>query len=37
MGNALTNFVMTGKGGFTSLVNSIITDMVRMEARVAMS
>lgn len=37
MSDSLTNFVMTGKGGFKGLVDSIITDMVRMEARVATS
>lgn len=33
MEDALTNFVMTGKLDFSSLANSIISDMVRMEIR----
>lgn len=37
MEDALTNFVMTGKLNFTSLANSIIADIVRMQARAAMS
>lgn len=37
MGDSLANFVLTGKGGFKGLVDSIIKDLIRMEARVAMS
>lgn len=31
MGDALTEFVMTGKGDFKSLANSIIRDMIRIQ------
>ncbi|NMW23858.1 phage tail tape measure protein, partial [Rhodanobacter denitrificans] len=37
MGDALANFVTTGKGGFSGLVDSIIKDLVRMEARILVS
>ncbi|MBR8084565.1 phage tail tape measure protein [Burkholderia vietnamiensis] len=37
MEDAIANFVTTGKLNFTSLANSIIADIIRMQARAAMS
>lgn len=35
--DAFVNFVMTGKGGFKELANSIIADLARIQARAAIS
>ncbi|MFP3561315.1 phage tail tape measure C-terminal domain-containing protein, partial [Paraburkholderia sp. SIMBA_049] len=37
MEDSIANFVTTGKLSFTSLANSIIADIVRMQARAAIS
>ena len=37
MEDALVNFAMTGKVSFSSLANSIISDIVRMQAKAAVS
>lgn len=37
MTDSMTNFLTTGKGGFKSMVTSILTDLTRMEVRVLAS
>ena len=37
MGDALANFATTGKGGFRGLADSIIKDLIRIEARILVS